>query len=146
MRLKQLNKVRDPIGREPRPKQAIPIEAEKIIARATRAPPKPHEELRLGRSKGKVHDLSRRDVGRPNNVCRPSQWVGRASAAASARRARAGTDLDSVRLMISPRWLSTVRWLMPRSAAMFLLGWPAKTICMISSCREVSNPTRLKAS
>jgi hypothetical protein len=24
------------------------------------------------------------------------------------------------------RWFSTVRWLIPRSAAMFLLGWPAK--------------------
>ena len=29
--------------------------------------------------------------------------------------------------MIEARWFSTVRWLMPRSAAIFLLGWPART-------------------
>ena len=42
--------------------------------------------------------------------------------AASARRASAGSDLDPVFFMISARWFSTVRWLMPRSAAIFLLG------------------------
>ena len=54
MRLKQPVNIRKPIGAEPRPKQAIPTEAEKIIARAMRAPPKPHEEIRLGRSKGNI--------------------------------------------------------------------------------------------
>src|SRR5580658_8776763 len=45
--------------------------------------------------------------------------------AISANRASAGNDLDPVRFMILMRWFSTVRWLMPRSAAMFLLGCPA---------------------
>jgi len=44
------------------------------------------------------------------------------AAAASASRASAGRDFDPVRFMIEARWLSTVRWLMPRSAAIFLLG------------------------
>lgn len=43
-------------------------------------------------------------------------------AAISANLASAGKDLDPVRFMILPRWFSTVRRLMPRSAAMFLLG------------------------
>ena len=50
-----------------------------------------------------------------------------AQAAAIAVRIRAGSDLEPVFLMIAARWLSTVRWLMPRSAAMFLLGCPAST-------------------
>ena len=45
-----------------------------------------------------------------------------ASTAASAIRARAGSDFVSVLAMIDARWFSTVRWLIPRSAAMFLLG------------------------
>jgi len=48
-------------------------------------------------------------------------------AAISANRASAGRDLEPVRFMILMRWFSTVRWLMPRSAAMFLLGCPAST-------------------
>ena len=52
------------------------------------------------------------------------------TAAASANRASAGSDLVPVFVMIAARWFSTVRWLMPRSAAMFLLGWPARTISM----------------
>ena len=39
--------------------------------------------------------------------------------------------------MIEARWFSTVRWLMPRSAAMFLLGWPASTRSITSRCRGV---------
>ena len=39
--------------------------------------------------------------------------------------------------MIAARWFSTVRWLMPRSAAIFLLGAPARTSAMISRCRGV---------
>jgi hypothetical protein len=50
--------------------------------------------------------------------------------AASANRANAGSDLVPVFVMIEARWFSTVRWLMPRWAAMFLLGWPARTISM----------------
>ena len=52
-------------------------------------------------------------------------------AAASASLASAGSDFDPVFFMIEARWFSTVRWLMPRSAAMFLLGWPARTSSMI---------------
>ena len=43
--------------------------------------------------------------------------------------------------MIEARWFSTVRWLMPRSAAMFLLGWPARTNSMIWRCRGVRPAT-----
>ena len=43
-------------------------------------------------------------------------------AAAIANWANAGSDLEAVFCMIEARWFSTVRWLMPRSAAMFLLG------------------------
>ena len=43
-------------------------------------------------------------------------------AAASANRAKAGSDLAPILFMIEARWFSTVRWLIPRSAAMFLLG------------------------
>lgn len=43
-------------------------------------------------------------------------------AAASANRANAGRDFEPVFFMTPERWLSTVRWLMPRSAAIFLLG------------------------
>ena len=50
-----------------------------------------------------------------------------AQAAAIAVRISAGRDFDPVLRMMAARWLSTVRWLMPRSAAMFLLGWPART-------------------
>jgi hypothetical protein len=40
----------------------------------------------------------------------------------SANLANAGSDFDPVLFMMEARWFSTVRWLMPRSAAMFLLG------------------------
>jgi hypothetical protein len=43
-------------------------------------------------------------------------------AAASANRAKAGTDLAPVFFMIEARWFSTVRWLRRRSAAIFLVG------------------------
>jgi len=54
----------------------------------------------------------------------PSWWttVSVVQAAASAVRTSAGRDFELVFLMMAARWLSTVRWLMPRSAAMFLLG------------------------
>lgn len=48
--------------------------------------------------------------------------------------------------MIEARWFSTVRWLMPRSAAMFLLGWPARTSSMISRWRVVRLASLLAAS
>jgi len=54
MRLKQPNNTNPRVGREPRPAQAIPSESEKIIVRMMRAAPRPHEELRLGRSKGLI--------------------------------------------------------------------------------------------
>ena len=54
MRLKQPKNTNVRIGKEPRPAQAISTELEKIVARMTRAAPKPHEELRLGRSKGLI--------------------------------------------------------------------------------------------
>jgi hypothetical protein len=40
--------------------------------------------------------------------------------ARSASRASAGSDFDPVLFMIEARWFSTVRWLMLRSAAMWL--------------------------
>ncbi len=42
--------------------------------------------------------------------------------------------------MIEARWFSTVRWLMLRSAAMFLLGWPVSTLSITSRCRGVRTP------
>ena len=65
---------------------------------------------------------------------------GRSSAppdARSANRASAGSDFDPVLFMMAARWFSTVRWLMLRSAAMFLLGWPASTLSITSRCRGV---------
>ena len=38
------------------------------------------------------------------------------------RRTNAGIDVEPVFLMIEARWFSTVRWLILRSVAMFLLG------------------------
>ena len=58
-------------------------------------------------------------------------------AARSANLASAGSDFDPVLFMMPARWFSTVRWLMPRSAAMFLLGWPASTLSITSRCRIV---------
>ena len=46
-----------------------------------------------------------------------------------------------VRRMIAARWFSTVRWLIFRSAAMFLLGWPASTRSMTCCCRGVRPPS-----
>ena len=57
--------------------------------------------------------------------------------ARSANRASTGSDFDPVLFIIEARWFSTVRWLMPRSAAMFLLGWPASTLSITSRCRVV---------
>ncbi len=54
MRLKQPKNTNIRVGKEPRPAQGIPTESEKIIARMIRAAPKPHEELRIGRSKGLI--------------------------------------------------------------------------------------------
>jgi hypothetical protein len=51
--------------------------------------------------------------------------------AASAKRISAESECKPVFFMTAARWFSTVRWLMPRSAAMFLLGWPASTSSMI---------------
>ena len=51
--------------------------------------------------------------------------------AASAKRISAERECEPVFFMTAARWFSTVRWLMPRSAAMFLLGWPASTSSMI---------------
>jgi hypothetical protein len=41
-------------GKEPRPEQAIPSEAEKIVARLSRKIPKPHEELQRAGSRGQI--------------------------------------------------------------------------------------------
>ena len=62
-------------------------------------------------------------------ACPQAKWP---EFAARARRARAGSEVTPVRSMMDARWFSTVRWLMPRSAAMFLLGYPATTRRMIS--------------
>jgi len=42
--------------------------------------------------------------------------------AARARRIRAGIEREPVFFMTAARWFSTVRWLTPRSAAMFFAG------------------------
>lgn len=86
MRFIQPNEVHNPIGREPRPKQAIPIELEKIITRATRAPPKPHEELGLGRSKGNNHWVGQ--------ITRAAQVSG--SGARQRRRARGAPGRERI--------------------------------------------------
>ena len=65
-------------------------------------------------------------------------------AATSASRASAGSDFEPVLFMMEARWFSTVRWLMPRSAAIFLLGWPASTRSITSRCRGV-RPARCVA-
>ncbi len=62
---------------------------------------------------------------------------GRAACAATASLARAGRDRHPVLCMIEWRWFSTVRWLMRKSAAMFLLGAPVSTRVMISHWRGV---------
>ena len=51
--------------------------------------------------------------------------------AARAKRISAESECEPVFFMTAARWFSTVRWLMPRSAAMFLLGWPVSTSFMI---------------
>ena len=38
--------------------------------------------------------------------------------------------------MIEARWFSTVRWLMPRSAAMFLCGWDRSGIYAVEEIRR----------
>ncbi len=42
-------------------------------------------------------------------------------------RAKVGMDLEPVFSTILARWVSIVRWLIPRSNAIFLLRLPAKT-------------------
>jgi hypothetical protein len=54
MRHKQSNQPLIRAGKEPRPEQAIPSEAEKIIARLARTNPKLQEELRPGRATGQI--------------------------------------------------------------------------------------------
>ncbi len=49
-----------------------------------------------------------------------------------AVRTTAERDLEQVFLAMAARWFSTVRWLIFRSAAMFLLGWPAAMSSRIS--------------
>src|SRR5580698_1281171 len=66
--------------------------------------------------------------GSPGNYL---AWLASSLVAAIISRASAGSDFAPVFFMMEARWFSTVRWLMPRSAAMFLLGWPAKTRSMI---------------
>jgi len=47
------------------------------------------------------------------------------------RRPKSGNERAPDFFMIAARWFSTVRRLMPRSMAIFLLGWPASTRSMI---------------
>jgi hypothetical protein len=98
-----------------------PLKASGDIGRAgRRLNAAPHLALTAassaGRRPGGVSEADRRysaKVGAPSTP------------AANANRASAGRDLDPVFFMIEARWFSTVRWLMCRSAAIFLLGWPA---------------------
>lgn len=57
--------------------------------------------------------------------------------ASKATRASSGNDRACVFRIMEARWFSTVLWLMPRSAAIFLLGWPVRTISMTSRSRFV---------
>src|ERR1700733_15031783 len=66
-------------------------------------------------------------------------------AAARARRISAGIEREPVFFITAARWFSTVRWLTPRSAAMFLLGWPASTRSMTSRWRAVRPAIELAA-
>jgi hypothetical protein len=59
------------------------------------------------------------------------------NAATKPTRPNAGRDFDPVFFMMAARWFSTVRWLICKSAAMFLLGDPRNTRSMISCCRGV---------
>src|SRR5689334_19668182 len=65
--------------------------------------------------------------------------------AARAKRISAESECEPVFFMTAARWFSTVRWLMPRSAAMFLLGWPASTSFMIWRWRTVRPARRVAA-
>src|SRR5262249_21363921 len=53
-------------------------------------------------------------------------WASPARAAIS-RRTRSEIDDASIFSMTAARWVSTVRWLISRRAAITLLGWPATT-------------------
>ena len=50
-----------------------------------------------------------------------------ADATAIVARTNPGMDLEPVFFIMAARWLSTVRKLMPRSAAIILLGCPSRT-------------------
>jgi hypothetical protein len=79
--------------------------------------------------------LARRDFGsarrsaQANPFDRPHRVRGQRrdcdavpGSAASAKRISPESECEPVFFMTAARWFSTVRWLMPRSAAMFLLG------------------------
>src|SRR5271154_1478616 len=122
-----------------------------------RSPPSSPRSVKFPRAKG-GRNIDVRDAPSPageNQAREPSGpadpvfWAatgGFASppAAINAKRASAGRDFDPVRFMILMRWFSTVRWLMPRSAAIFLLGWPASTISITCTWRGV-RPSRRPA-
>ena len=59
------------------------------------------------------------------------------SPALMAKRTSAASDFDPVFFMIDARWFSTVRMLIWRSAAMFLLGNPSRINCRTSRSRGV---------
>ena len=84
-------------------------------------------------------DRLRRAVGQPRDCDAVP------GSAASAKRISAESECEPVFFMTAARWFSTVRWLMPRSAAMFLLGWPASTSSMIWRWRAVRPARRVAA-
>jgi hypothetical protein len=72
-------------------------------------------------------------IGTPTGAGHPSDQLHRVrgqraesdpvpGSAARAKRISAESECEPVFFMTAARWFSTVRWLMPRSAAMFLLG------------------------
>src|SRR6185437_6310162 len=65
--------------------------------------------------------------------------------AARARRISSDSEVAPVLRMIEARWFSTVRRLMSRSAAIFLLGCPAITSLRISRSRGESSASRATA-
>src|SRR4029077_20899352 len=81
----------------------------------------------------------------PRAVGQPRDCDAVPGSAESAKRISAESECEPVFFMTAARWFSTVRWLMPRSAAMFLLGWPATPSSMIWRWRAVRPARRVAA-
>src|SRR5580704_6895455 len=90
-----------------------------------------------------LRELPRRH--QPKGYTDPARTVRLQGSAARARRFSAGIEREPVLFITAARWFSTVRWLTPRSAAMFLLGCPARTRSMTWRWRTVRPAIELAA-